>query len=145
MGGMAITISMRGERDPAQFAPSPRFSAAVENALLQRTGCTCQMRKFNCKLALSCHVHPIHCQIQTAVSHKSRDKSVMSFLDKLRAGAQKAAIQASAFAKEGSSKVANESRTFAQGFTLPGEADKAAKILGSFLGTPNKPAYFTPC
>jgi SH3 domain-containing YSC84-like protein 1 len=58
----------------------------------------------------------------------------MSFLEKLRAGAQKAAIQASAFAKEGSSKVANESRTFAQGFSLPGEAEKAAKILGSFLG-----------
>jgi len=63
----------------------------------------------------------------------------MSFLDKLRAGAQKAAIQASAFAKEGSSKVANESRTFAQGFTLPGEADKAAKILGSFLANPDQP------
>ena len=58
----------------------------------------------------------------------------MAFLDKFRAGAQKAAIQATAFAKDSSSKVASGSRDFVQGFSLPGEADKAAKILDSFLG-----------
>lgn len=55
-------------------------------------------------------------------------------LDKFRKGAQKAGIQASAFLKDGSSKIANEGHNFAQGFTLPGEADKAARILASFLG-----------
>jgi hypothetical protein len=58
----------------------------------------------------------------------------MAFLDKFRAGAQKAAIQATAFAKDSSSKVASGSRDFVQGFSLPGEAEKAAKILDSFLG-----------
>ena len=55
-------------------------------------------------------------------------------LDKFRKGAQKAGIQATAFLKEGSNKLANESQHFVQGFTLPGEAEKAAKILESFLG-----------
>ena len=59
----------------------------------------------------------------------------MSMLDKFRKGAQKAGIQATAFLKEGSSKLANESQHFVQGFTLPGEAEKAAKVLESFLGT----------
>ena len=58
----------------------------------------------------------------------------MSMLDKFRRGAQKAGVQATAFLKEGSNKLANESQHFVQGFTLPGEADKAAKILESFLG-----------
>ena len=58
----------------------------------------------------------------------------MSLLDKFRQGAQKAGIQASAFLKDGSNKLANESRDFVQGFSLPGEAEKAAKILASFLG-----------
>lgn len=60
--------------------------------------------------------------------------ATMSMLDKFRKGAQKAGIQASAFLKDGSSKIANEGHNFAQGFTLPGEADKAARILASFLG-----------
>jgi SH3 domain-containing YSC84-like protein 1 len=55
-------------------------------------------------------------------------------LDKFKKGAQKAGIQASAFLQDSGSKVANGSREFAQGFSLPGEADKAAKILQSFLG-----------
>jgi SH3 domain-containing YSC84-like protein 1 len=58
----------------------------------------------------------------------------MSMLDKFRKGAQKAGVQATAFLKEGSSRIANESHSFSQGFTLPGEAEKAAKILASFLG-----------
>ena len=60
----------------------------------------------------------------------------MSMLDKFKKGAQKAGMQASAFLKDGSSKIASESHNFAQGFTLPGEAEKAAKILASFLGAP---------
>ncbi|KAI0087005.1 DUF500-domain-containing protein [Irpex rosettiformis] len=63
----------------------------------------------------------------------------MSMLDKFRRGAQKASIQASAFLKEGSSKIANESHNFTQGFTLPGEAEKAAKTLASFLADPDHP------
>ncbi|KAM5538711.1 hypothetical protein V8D89_007740 [Ganoderma adspersum] len=63
----------------------------------------------------------------------------MSMLDKFRKGAQKAGIQATAFLKEGSSKLANESQHFVQGFTLPGEAEKAAKVLESFLADPEHP------
>lgn len=60
-------------------------------------------------------------------------------LDKFRRGAQKAGIQATALVKEGSSRMASGSRDFVQGFTLPGEAEKAAKILESFLANPNHP------
>jgi hypothetical protein len=59
-------------------------------------------------------------------------------LDKFRKGAVKASIQASTFLKEGSSRVQSSSQSFAQGFSLPGEAEKAAKILATFLGlSPN--------
>ncbi|KAF8527583.1 DUF500-domain-containing protein [Hysterangium stoloniferum] len=63
----------------------------------------------------------------------------MSFLDKFRQGAQKAGIQATAFLKEGGSRAASESRGFVQGFSLPGEAEKAAGILESFLADPENP------
>jgi len=63
----------------------------------------------------------------------------MSLLNKWRATAEKAGIQATAFMKESSSRIAAESRGFAQGFTLPGEADKCAKILESFLADPSHP------
>lgn len=63
----------------------------------------------------------------------------MSFLDKFRSGARKAAIQATTFAKDSSTKIQNETRSFAQGFSLPGEAEKAAKILDSFLADPEHP------
>jgi SH3 domain-containing YSC84-like protein 1 len=58
----------------------------------------------------------------------------MSFLEKFRQGAQKAGTQASAFVQSSTTKVASGSRDFAQTFSLPGEAEKAAKILDSFLG-----------
>jgi hypothetical protein len=58
----------------------------------------------------------------------------MSFLDKFRKGAQKAGIQATAFVQNSSVKVASGSKEFMQGFSLPGEAQKAARILASFLG-----------
>ncbi|KZP18628.1 DUF500-domain-containing protein [Athelia psychrophila] len=63
----------------------------------------------------------------------------MAFLEKFRQGAQKAAIQATAFAKDSGTKVASGSRDFVQGFSLPGEADKAAKILDQFLADPSNP------
>lgn len=58
----------------------------------------------------------------------------MSVFDKFRKGAQKAGIQATAFMQAGTTKVASGSRDFVQTFSLPGEAEKAAKILDSFLG-----------
>jgi len=63
----------------------------------------------------------------------------MSVLDKFRKGAAKAGIQATAFIKEGSSRVQSSSQSFAQGFSLPGEAEKAAKILATFLADPGHP------
>jgi len=63
----------------------------------------------------------------------------MSMLNKFRMAAEKAGIQATAFLKESSNKVANESRDFVQGFSLPGEAEKAAKILETFLADPSHP------
>jgi lipid-binding SYLF domain-containing protein len=68
-------------------------------------------------------------------SHLLRTVSLtMSMLDKFRKGAQKAGIQATAFVQASSTKVASGSRDFVQGFSLPGEAEKAANILDSFLG-----------
>lgn len=43
-------------------------------------------------------------------------------------------MQATAFASNTGIKFANGGKQFAQTFTLPGEAEKAAKILQSFLG-----------
>jgi len=59
---------------------------------------------------------------------------VMSMLDRFRKGAQKAGLQATAFVQASSTKVASGSRDFVHGFSLPGEAEKAANILDSFLG-----------
>ena len=61
----------------------------------------------------------------------------MSMFDRIKQGAQKASRQATLLAQQGSSKIASESAQFVHGFSLPGEADKAAKILASFLGTLN--------
>jgi hypothetical protein len=58
----------------------------------------------------------------------------MSMLEKFRAGARKAQLQAAAFVQEGGSRVQQESAALVRGFSLPGEAEKAAKILESFLG-----------
>ncbi|TFK73656.1 DUF500-domain-containing protein [Pluteus cervinus] len=63
----------------------------------------------------------------------------MSVLEKFRRGAHKAGIQATAFVQASSTKVASGSREFVQTFSLPGEADKAAKILDSFLADPERP------
>lgn len=58
----------------------------------------------------------------------------MSFLDKFRKGAQKAGMQATAFVQTSSVKVASGSKELMQSFSLPGEAEKSANILESFLG-----------
>jgi hypothetical protein len=58
----------------------------------------------------------------------------MDMLSKFRMGAKKVGIQATAFMKDSSGKVASGSRDFAHTFSLPGEAEKAARILDSFLG-----------
>lgn len=57
-----------------------------------------------------------------------------NLLDKFRKGAQKAGLQATAFVQSSATKAASGSRDFVQTFTLPGEAEKAANILDSFLG-----------
>ncbi len=56
------------------------------------------------------------------------------FLNRWKQVAEKAGIQATAFMKDSSSKLAAESRGMAQSFSLPGESEKCAKILESFLG-----------
>ncbi|KAF8903105.1 hypothetical protein CPB84DRAFT_1774837 [Gymnopilus junonius] len=48
-------------------------------------------------------------------------------------------MQATAFAQATTTKVASGSREFVQTFSLPGEAEKAAKILDSFLADPEQP------
>lgn len=60
-------------------------------------------------------------------------------LDKFRAGARKAQLQATAFMQEGGSRMQQESAALVRGFSLPGEAEKAAKILESFLANPDHP------
>ncbi|PPR00428.1 hypothetical protein CVT24_004489 [Panaeolus cyanescens] len=62
-----------------------------------------------------------------------------NLLDKFRKGAQKAGIQATAFVQSSTTKVASGSREFVQTFSLPGEAEKAANILDSFLADPEHP------
>ncbi|EJT98742.1 DUF500-domain-containing protein [Dacryopinax primogenitus] len=63
----------------------------------------------------------------------------MSFLDKFKAAATKAGTQASTFISEATAKGLQEGQGFAQGFSLPGEAQKAAGILASFLASPDHP------
>ena len=52
-------------------------------------------------------------------------------------GNNKAGMQATAFMNNAGNRVASESKGFVQGFSLPGEAEKSAKILQSFLGACN--------
>jgi hypothetical protein len=58
----------------------------------------------------------------------------MSLLDRFRQGAHKAGLQATAFAQTSANKIVNEGKGIANSFSLPGEAEKAANILESFLG-----------
>ncbi|RSH81902.1 uncharacterized protein EHS24_008099 [Apiotrichum porosum] len=62
-----------------------------------------------------------------------------SFFDKVKTQASSAGAQASTMFQEGSSRAASGSQSFMQGFSLPGESQKAAKILRSFLADPSHP------
>ncbi|KAI5885430.1 uncharacterized protein SCHCODRAFT_02644724 [Schizophyllum commune H4-8] len=50
-----------------------------------------------------------------------------------------AGLQATAFMHTSGNRLASEGREFVQGFSLPGEAEKAAKILDRFLADPERP------
>lgn len=73
--------------------------------------------------------------VPNTVGPRSLNPLIMSMLDKFRKGAQKAGVQATAFVQASTTKVASGSREFVQTFSLPGEAEKAANILDSFLGS----------
>ncbi|WOO83340.1 SH3 domain-containing protein [Vanrija pseudolonga] len=62
-----------------------------------------------------------------------------NFLNKVKTGAQSAGAQAAAFAQEGTARAQSGSSNIMQGFSLPGESQKAAKILKSFLADPSHP------
>ena len=53
---------------------------------------------------------------------------------KMRDTAQGVGAQAATFVQEGSARAATGSQGLMQSFSLPGEAQKAAKILRGFLG-----------
>ncbi|CAE6517624.1 unnamed protein product [Rhizoctonia solani] len=63
----------------------------------------------------------------------------MSMLAKFREGARKAQLQATAFMQESGTKLQSESASLVHGFSLEGEAQKAARILESFLANPEHP------
>lgn len=63
----------------------------------------------------------------------------MSFLDKFRDAAQKAGIQANAFAQQTGRAINEQAATARAGFSLPKECDRSAKILQAFLADPNHP------
>ncbi|SNX82492.1 related to YSC84 - protein involved in the organization of the actin cytoskeleton [Melanopsichium pennsylvanicum] len=63
----------------------------------------------------------------------------MSLMDKFRNAAQKASIQANAFAQQASKTVNQQAATARAGFSLPKECDRAAKILQAFLADPEHP------
>jgi len=60
--------------------------------------------------------------------------------DKFRIGAQKAGVQATSFVQRSSTQVASGAVGFAQTFSLPGESEKAANILASFLADHEDPS-----
>ncbi|SPO22582.1 related to YSC84 - protein involved in the organization of the actin cytoskeleton [Ustilago trichophora] len=63
----------------------------------------------------------------------------MSFLDKFRTAAQKAGVQANAFAQQTGRAINEQAATARAGFSLPKECDRAAKILQAFLADPDHP------
>lgn len=60
-------------------------------------------------------------------------------MDKLKSGVREAGAQADAMWKEGSARAGAGSSNFMQGFSLPGESQKAAKIMRTFLADPTNP------
>lgn len=63
----------------------------------------------------------------------------MSFLDRFRAAAQKAGVQANAFAQQTSRTINEQAASARAGFSLPKECDRAATILQAFLADPGHP------
>lgn len=60
-------------------------------------------------------------------------------MDKFRSAAQKASIQANAFAQQTSRTINQQAATARAGFSLAKECDRAAKILSAFLADPDHP------
>lgn len=63
----------------------------------------------------------------------------MSFLDKFRTAAQKAGVQANAFAQQTGKAINEQAATARAGFSLPKECERAATILQAFLADPDHP------
>ncbi|KAK0551750.1 hypothetical protein OC846_001954 [Tilletia horrida] len=63
----------------------------------------------------------------------------MSMLNRFRSAAQKAGVQATAFAQNTSRQVQEQAKVAQAGFSLPKECERAAKILQSFLADPEHP------
>ncbi|PWN50661.1 DUF500-domain-containing protein [Violaceomyces palustris] len=63
----------------------------------------------------------------------------MSYLNKFRNAANKAGIQATAFAQQTSRQISEQANVAKAGFSLPKECEKAARILQSFLADPDHP------
>ncbi len=60
-------------------------------------------------------------------------------MDKFRNAAQKAGVQANAFAQQTGRAINEQAATARAGFALPKECDRAAKILQAFLADPEHP------
>lgn len=60
-------------------------------------------------------------------------------MDKFRTAAQKASIQANAFAQQTSRTLTEQTAAARAGFSLPKECDRSAKILQAFLADPDHP------
>ncbi|CAO1622611.1 unnamed protein product [Sympodiomycopsis kandeliae] len=62
-----------------------------------------------------------------------------NYLDRFRSAANKAGVQATAFAQQTSRQLGEQAKIAQAGFALPKECDRAAKILQGFLADPSDP------
>ncbi|CAO1623560.1 unnamed protein product [Parajaminaea phylloscopi] len=62
-----------------------------------------------------------------------------NYLDRFKSAANKAGIQATAFAQQTSKQLGEQAKIAQAGFSLPKECERAAKILQGFLADPNHP------
>ncbi|WFD30887.1 hypothetical protein MSPP1_001911 [Malassezia sp. CBS 17886] len=63
----------------------------------------------------------------------------MSYMDRIKLAARKAGTQASLFAQNATREIETQSRAVQAGFSLPGECERASRILQSFLADPYNP------
>ena len=95
--------------------------------------------------SVSCLLSPtvLTCFLLTVIVSSSPSdfsfEANMSFLDKFRTAAQKAGVQANAFAQQTGRAINEQAATARAGFSLPKECDRAAKILQAFLADPDHP------